>query len=66
MATAEIVSIGSELLLGQIVDTNSAWIAERLTDSGSRLVPDGLLSMLDGISCGACGQGQAQTEERGD
>lgn len=34
MATAEIVSIGSELLLGQIVDTNSAWIAERLTDIG--------------------------------
>ena len=33
---------------------------------GSRLVPDGLLSMLDGISCGACGQGRAQTEERGD
>lgn len=34
MATAEIVSIGSELLLGQIVDTNSAWMAQRLTDIG--------------------------------
>ena len=34
MATAEIVSIGSELLLGQIVDTNSAWMAERLTALG--------------------------------
>jgi molybdenum cofactor synthesis domain-containing protein len=32
MATvnAEIVAIGSELLLGQIVDTNSAWMAQRL------------------------------------
>ena len=34
MATAEIVSIGSELLLGQIVDTNSAWMAQRLTNIG--------------------------------
>ena len=34
MAKAEIVSIGSELLLGQIVDTNSAWIAQRLTALG--------------------------------
>ncbi len=31
MANAEIVAIGSELLLGQIVDTNSAWMAQRLT-----------------------------------
>ena len=30
MANAEIVAIGSELLLGQIVDTNSAWMAQRL------------------------------------
>ncbi len=34
MARAEIVSIGSELLLGQIVDTNAAWMAQRLTDLG--------------------------------
>ena len=34
MANAEIVAIGSELLLGQIVDTNSAWMAERLTSVG--------------------------------
>ena len=37
MANAEIVAIGSELLLGQIVDTNSAWIAQRLTDLGVNL-----------------------------
>ena len=37
MANAEIVAIGSELLLGQIVDTNSAWIAQRLTDIGVNL-----------------------------
>ncbi len=37
MANAEIVAIGSELLLGQIVDTNSAWMAERLTNLGVNL-----------------------------
>lgn len=30
----EIVAVGTELLLGQIVDTNSAWIAERLAAIG--------------------------------
>ena len=30
----ELVAIGTELLLGQIVDTNSAWIAEQLTLAG--------------------------------
>ena len=34
MPRAEIVAIGSELLLGQIVDTNSAWMAQRLTALG--------------------------------
>ena len=34
---AEIVTIGTELLLGEIVDTNSAWIAERLTTIGLNL-----------------------------
>jgi nicotinamide-nucleotide amidase len=31
---AEIVTIGDELNRGEIVDTNSAWIAERLTELG--------------------------------
>jgi len=30
----EVVAVGSELLLGQIVDTNSAWIADRLALAG--------------------------------
>ena len=34
---AEIISIGSELLLGQIVDTNASWIAQRLAASGVNL-----------------------------
>ncbi|NOT57194.1 MAG: competence/damage-inducible protein A, partial [Deltaproteobacteria bacterium] len=37
MANAEIVAIGSELLLGQIVDTNSTWLAQRLTALGVNL-----------------------------
>ena len=37
MANAEIVSIGSELLLGQIVDTNATWMAQRLTSVGVNL-----------------------------
>jgi nicotinamide-nucleotide amidase len=31
---AEVVAVGTELLLGQIVDTNSAWIGELLAVSG--------------------------------
>ncbi len=31
---AEIISIGDEILIGQIVDTNSAWIATRLNLAG--------------------------------
>ena len=34
---AEIVSVGSELLLGQIVDTNATWMAQRLADLGVNL-----------------------------
>ncbi|HEV2767851.1 MAG TPA: competence/damage-inducible protein A [Acidimicrobiales bacterium] len=30
----EVVAVGTELLLGQIVDTNSAWIGERLARAG--------------------------------
>jgi len=30
----EIVAVGTELLLGQIVDTNSTWIADRLAATG--------------------------------
>ena len=31
---AELISIGDELLIGQVINTNSSWIAERLNDSG--------------------------------
>ena len=34
LKTAEIVTIGSEILLGDLVDTNSAWLSERLATLG--------------------------------
>lgn len=35
---AEIITIGDEILIGQIVDTNSAWIAEKLNEAGFTVV----------------------------
>ena len=34
---SEIITIGDEILIGQIVDTNSAWIAQKLNDAGIRV-----------------------------
>ena len=34
---AEIITIGDELLIGQVVDTNSTWMAERLNEVGIEL-----------------------------
>lgn len=34
---AEIITIGDELLIGQVVDTNSAWMAQRLNEHGIEL-----------------------------
>jgi nicotinamide-nucleotide amidase len=31
---AEIITIGDEILIGQIIDTNSAWIAEQFNLNG--------------------------------
>lgn len=38
MTTAEILSQGDEVVTGQVVDTNAAWIAEQLTQLGIRVV----------------------------
>lgn len=34
---AEIITIGDELLIGQVVDTNSAWMAQQLNEAGIEL-----------------------------
>lgn len=33
----EIITIGDEILIGQIVDTNSAWMAEKLNEIGAKV-----------------------------
>src|SRR3982751_6802804 len=38
MAQATIITNGDELLIGQVVDTNSAWMAQQLNKSGIRVV----------------------------
>ncbi|MFO7634796.1 MAG: CinA family nicotinamide mononucleotide deamidase-related protein [Caldilinea sp.] len=35
--TAEIITSGTEILLGDIIDTNAAWIAQQLRDTGVNL-----------------------------
>lgn len=34
---AEIITIGDEILIGQIIDSNSAWMAQKLNDAGIRV-----------------------------
>ncbi len=53
----EIVAVGTEILLGQIVDTNSAWIAEHLADAGidchfQTVVGDNPERMLEVLAAG--------------
>ena len=60
---AEIIAIGSELLLGDAVDTNSAWISARLAEIGVDVhrhttVGDNVARMVDAIA-GACERADA-------
>lgn len=43
--TAQIITVGDELLLGQVVDTNSAWIGEKAADNGLPIAE--ILSVAD-------------------
>lgn len=43
--SARIITIGDEILIGQITDTNSGWIASRLNDAGVRVA--GMESVAD-------------------
>jgi len=61
MRQAWIISVGTELTLGQTVDTNSAWLAERLAALGVRAlrhvtVPDDAAAIRDALlaAAGAC------------
>ncbi|HEV2119694.1 MAG TPA: molybdopterin-binding protein [Candidatus Bathyarchaeia archaeon] len=53
--TVEIISVGNELLIGHTLDTNSHWIAKRLTKFGWTLqritvLRDSLPSIKDGVT----------------
>ena len=54
----EIVAVGTELLLGQIVDTNSAWLGEQLALAGidhthGQVVGDNLERIVEALRAGA-------------
>jgi nicotinamide-nucleotide amidase len=38
MTQASIITIGDELLIGQVIDTNSAWMAQELNKAGIRVI----------------------------
>jgi nicotinamide-nucleotide amidase len=42
---ASILTIGDELLIGQVIDTNSAWLADRLSELGFEIIK--ILSISD-------------------
>jgi nicotinamide-nucleotide amidase len=43
--TAYLITIGDELLIGQVIDSNSAWIAKKLTGLGIKVIK--ILSVQD-------------------
>ncbi len=62
MTKVEIITIGDEILIGQIVDTNSAWLAKELNENGFSVfqitsVSDSREHILEAL---------AQAEERAD
>jgi nicotinamide-nucleotide amidase len=57
-APAAIVSVGTELLLGDLIDANAAWIAQRLAEQGVEVVlgltvADDLERMVDALRLAA-------------
>lgn len=52
---AEIITIGDELLLGQVIDTNSAWLGQQLNQLGIRVhhksaIPDDRDAIINALS----------------
>ena len=43
----EIITIGDEILIGQIIDTNSAWMANRLNEIGAKV--ERIVTISDGL-----------------
>ncbi|MFH1730517.1 MAG: competence/damage-inducible protein A [Planctomycetota bacterium] len=60
MITAEIISVGDEVVSGQIADTNAAWLSQRLGDLGigvasHRAVCDARSEIVDAVRQAAAG-----------
>ena len=58
----ELITIGTELLLGQVLDTHQQWLGQRLADSGYTLsrqvtVPDNGPAICGAVVAGADGGG---------
>ena len=59
MIRAEIMSVGDEVVSGQIVDSNAAWLSRRLVDLGISVVahvavaPVCVISVLIALACTA-------------
>ena len=62
MKKASIVTIGDELLIGQVIDTNSAWIAQKLNPLGIEVVER--IAVADGFE--AISSGLARASELSD
>ena len=62
MTTASILTIGDELLIGQVIDTNSAWIATQLNDEGFRVVHKQTVGDDEADILRALGEAQARTD----
>lgn len=60
-AAVEIVAIGNELLLGETVDTNAAWLGRRLASAGIRVVRRATVGDVAGEIRAAVGEALART-----
>ncbi len=60
-AAVEIVAIGNELLLGETVDTNSAWLGRRLASAGIRVARRAVVGDVAGDIRAAVGEALART-----
>ena len=57
---AEIITIGDEILIGQIVDTNSAWLGTVLNEEGIEVTrinsisdtPEAIVEAIEGLYAG--------------
>lgn len=62
---AQIITIGDEILIGQIIDTNSAWIATQLQNNNISVTQILSISDKEEAIFNALSNSQDQTDEIG-